>query len=230
MKKIIILFLSIFVLTGCSAEYNIVYENNILSENLNIISNKTDDIVNKTSSYYNRNYFIDYKLQLGDMNENEYIKNNGGIYNKTIIDEDNNYGLKLGYSYEKIEEYKNSSIVFNMFNDFYVNDNMIEASNIKNIFDNYNDLESVKIIFSSDKSIVSINADEELDGKYYWYIDKNNYKDKIISIRYQDNVESLIDNNGNFTGNIIKYIIMVLTIIVLISVIIIYEKIRKSNN
>ena len=94
MKKILILLNCIFLLTGCNAEYRLKYENNTFDESLTLVSHKEDSFVNYVNSNYNRNFFINYKLQLGDMSENEYISKYGGIYNKEIINEENNYGIK----------------------------------------------------------------------------------------------------------------------------------------
>lgn len=229
MKKILILFSYIFFLTGCSAEYNLIYEDNVFKEDLKLISSKNDKNINEINNNYNRNFFINYKLQLGDMSETEYINKYGGIYNKNIIDEDNNYGINLNYNYDKKENYLNSNIVFNLFEDFYVNENFIKASNIKNIFDSYDNLNSIKISFSTDKKVVKVNSDEEINGIYYWYIDKDNFKDKRIEIIMDESDEVLFSKDGYINGNVIKYILMGILILVLISIPIIYEKVRKSN-
>ena len=229
MKKIILLIIVLLTLTGCKAEYNLVYENDIFKEKL-VLTSLKNDIVDDVNVNYNRNYFVNYKLQLGDMSESDYISKYGGIYNKNIIDENNNYGMKLSYDFNNKEEYLNSSIVFNLFEKFYISSNLFEATNIKNIFDNYTNLEEIKVIYNTDKNIISRNDDEKIDGKYYWYINKDNYKNKEILIRYDENKDVLVDNDGYFTGNIIKYVLMFLAIVILIGIVIIYEKIRKSNN
>lgn len=231
MKKIILLVISIFILTGCSAEYNLIYENNIFKENFKVISPKEDNFVNNININYDRNYFVNYKLEFGDMSEIDYISKYGGIYDKKIIDENNNYGLELKYDYEKNDKnFLNSSIVHNLFEEFYVSDTSIRATKIKNIFENYDNLNEIKIVFTTDKKVVNTNYDEEKDGKYYWYINKNNYKDKSINIYLSDDEDSLLTNEGYLNGNIIKYILMILIIIILLSIVVIYEKVKKSNN
>jgi len=229
MKKIILLIITIFILTGCSAEYELIYENNYFNESLKLTSYKNESFINYVNTNYNRNYFINYKLQLGDMSETEYISKYGGVYNKKIINEENNYGIELGYNYDKKEEYINSSIVYNLFDNIYVNENIIRATNIKNIFESYDSLKEIKIVFSTDKNVISTNCDEEKDGKYYWYINNNNYKQKDIKIDLDENENKLLTSDGYLNGKIIKYILMFILIIVLISIPIIYEKVRKSN-
>lgn len=231
MKKIILLVLSIFILTGCSAEYTLIYENNIFKENLKFMSLKSDSFINNINNNYNRNFFVNYKLELGNMDESEYIRDYGGIYNKNIIDENNNYGLELKYDYDTTDNnYINSAIVYNLFEDFSVSDNIIRATNIKNIFESYDGLKEIKIVFSTDKQVIKINSDELKEGNYYWYINKDNYKDKNIEIYLSESENNLITSDGYLSGNIIKYILMGIVIVFLISILVIYEKVKKSNN
>lgn len=228
MKKIIVLLCISFILTACSAEYNLIYEDNVFKENLKITSLKNDTFVNEVNNNYNRNFFVDYKLQLGDMSEKDYISKYGGIYNKSIIDENDIYGLQLGYSYEN--NYQNSSIVLNLFEYIYIYDNVIKASKIRPIFDNYTNLNDIKIIFSTDKKIKDSNADEIKGNYYYWYITKDNYTNKEIKIELLNQEENLITTDGYLSGSVIKYIIMGIVIILLIFIPVIYEKVKKSNN
>lgn len=230
MKRIIVLLITLFIMTGCSAEYNLVYEDNVFEESLKVISTKEDSFVSEINNYYNRGIIADYTVQLGEMDEFEYISKYGGEYKKNIIDENNMYGLQLGYKYQKDEEYSNSSIVFNLFESIYIFDNKIEASNIRNIFNNYNNLSKITISFKTDKNVVNINSDEIKDNVYYWYINKDNYTNKQIEIELEEAGEELLDSDGYLTGNVIKYIIMFVVIMFLFSIIYVYEKIRKSNN
>lgn len=232
MKKIYILILSMFILTGCTAEYNLVYENNVLSENLKIESSKDSmfdgqSIVSLLEQQYNTKSLVNYKLQPGD----SVTENCEGctFYNKTIIDENNIYGININYNYEEKSEFSNSSIVYTLFENNYISDSFIEVSECKNVFNYYTNLDEIKVIFSTDKEVLETNADQELDGKYYWYINKDNYIDKEISIRLGSNPNEIVTEEGYLTGNIIKYVLMTLAIIVLISIVIIYEKIKNSN-
>lgn len=230
MKKIILLVCFIF-LTGCKAEYSIIYEDNNLSESLNVVSSFNDNnFKSLVNEYYNNSLFIvDYNIETGDMSNDEII-NKYSIYNKSIINKDGIYGLKLNYSYNVINDYKKSFIVHSLFDNFIINDNFFKAYDIKDIFLNYNDLEEIVISFKTDKKVESSNADIVENNIYYWNINKNNYKDKVINITF-DNSESnevnkILNNNSE---NIIYIILGVLGIGILISVLVIYEKVKKSN-
>ena len=62
-----------FILTGCNAEYNLIYEDNILKENLKVTSNKEESFINEINNYYSRDFIINYKLDIGDMSDSEYV-------------------------------------------------------------------------------------------------------------------------------------------------------------
>jgi len=229
MKKVIILLCCVFFVTGCSAEYELVYENDIFNESLKIISKRTENLINDINNSYNESYLVDYKIELGDMTEYEYISKYGKGYNKELIDVNDIYGFKLGYSYEKDNDYLNSAIVYSLFRDFTISDNFIKASKINNIFNVYPNLTEIIISFKTDNNVVETNADKTDNNVYYWNINRDNYANKNIYINYIKR-EVLITDEGYLTGNIIKYIFMGLGIIVLIAIPNIYEKVKKSNN
>ena len=232
MKKIYFLLISIFLLTGCNAEYNLVYKNNEFNESLKIITLKDDYFdysLTKSliDNYYNMSLLTNYKLQPGD----NIIENceECEFYSKELIDENNNYGININYNYKELNDLKNSSIIYTLFEKNYINENYIEARECKNIFDYYTNLNEVKVIFSTDKEVIESNSDQEIDDKYYWYINKENYQDKEILIKLGEKENEIINSDGYFTGNIIKYILMILAIIILISIVVIYEKVKNSN-
>lgn len=229
MKKIIMLLCCIFFITGCSAEYELVYENNSFKESLKIISKRTENLINDINNSFNGSYLVDYKIELGDMTEYEYISKYGKGYNKELIDENDIYGFKLGYSYEKDSEYVNSSIVHSLFRDFSISDNFVKANKINNVFNIYPKLDEITISFKTDNNVVETNADKIDNNVYYWNINRDNYANKNIYINYTKK-EELITEDGYLTGNIIKYVLMVLGIVVLISIPIIYEKVKKTYN
>lgn len=226
MKKLILIICFIF-LTGCKAEYNLVYENDKISESLNVVSNHEQSFKDLVNEYYNNLVLIvDYEIDTGDMNNSEIISKYP-TYNKSIISNDL-YGLQLGYIYNLQNDYKNSSIVHGLFNKFSVSDNYFKAYDIKDIFSNYPELEEIDITFKTDKIIESSNADSVKNGIYYWNINKDNYKDKVININFDNSVnKTVITINNN--RNLIYIILGILGIGLLITIVVIYEKVRKSN-
>ena len=149
MKKIILLLMIIFV-SGCSAEYNLEYSDNTYKESLFINGNKNEQIDDNLFSsiindYYNKNIIINYDADPGDI-KNEDFPLYYNVYNKKIID-DNRYGLLLNYNYENKDDYIKSTIVNELFYDVIVDNNYIEMKSIKDVFSNYDYLESITIKF-----------------------------------------------------------------------------------
>lgn len=235
MKKII-LFICFIFLTGCSAEYNLVYENNKVIESLNVLS-LPNDIVdgqifsNKVDSYYNNiNLIVDYKVEPGDMSESEIVAKYP-TYKKSLINNDGLYGLKLGYTYELKDDYSNSAIVYQLFNKVVINDNYFQANNIKDVFSNYPELDSINITFKTDKKVANSNADKVENNIYYWNINKDNFEGKSINVKFNNSlVEEENILNANNGWNLIYIILGIIGVGILISIIVIYEKVRKSNN
>lgn len=228
MKKILLAIIIVF-LTGCSANYELEYKDNKFTESLTTSSNINDDAYKEeVDNFYDNGYLLtDYLIQTGDMPFNDII-DSYSIYNKVLINDANNYGIKLFYSYENKEELINSNIVYNMFENFNINDDGISLYNTKNIFQKYLNLNNITISFISDKKIYDNNADEVKNNKYYWYINKDNYKDKNIRISFKKG-EILSQKNIVISDNNFKVGIYLFLIILLISFLVIFEKIRKSN-
>ena len=234
MKKICFLIFSVFFLTGCSAEYNLVYENGILSESLSVTSNKTDVIDGQSfdsliNNYYNNiNLLVDYTIQPGDANEEE-ILSRFDFYNKRILEENGKYGINLFYSYKERNDFEKSYIVYNLYDNANISDNYIQVHSIKDIFSSYPYLDGINITFKSDKKVECINADKVEDNVCYWYVNKYNYlNNKSIKVNFINNEETniLTANNG---WNIIYIILGIVGISLLIAFIVIYEKVKKSN-
>jgi len=234
MKKYFLLLLILLLTTGCRAEYNLVYENNELSESLDILSSKDTVYDNEKFSnlvddaYRNSNYLVDYNLQPGDIPEEDWDLY-ADVYNKKIINNDL-YGLNLSYKYTDNSYYTRSSIANSLFEKVVINDYNLKAYNIKNVFD-YNHLDEIVVIFRTDKYVKSSNSDEIKDGVYYWFINRNNYSDKNIDIKFdvEKNENEGIINDGYLTKNSIKFLFLILLLLVLISIYIIYKKIKNSN-
>ena len=230
MKKILLLIILI-ILTGCSANYEIDYSKNRFNESLTTSGNITDiNYKNEIDNYYLKSYLLtSYKIQTGDMAENE-ILSNYSIYNKELVNESNNYGLKLGYNYDNKDNYMESSIVYRLFSSFIIEDNYIKLDGIKNIFNSYSMLDNIKIIFSTDKYVSESNCDEVKNNKYIWYIDKNNYQNKFIEITLVSNkIEMYKKNMEKYSDKVVTFIIVVISIMGLLYILVIYNKVKKSN-
>lgn len=228
MKKIVMLFLTVILLTGCSAQYNLSYYDNIYSENLEILGVKDDSVfVSDIEENLGKVYVVDYTNDYGDMNEQDVI-NNYSTYNKTLIDENNKYGIKFNYDYKKEDNIINSNIINNLFDSVIINDNYINIYNSKNIFSYYDNLDNITIKFESDKNVKESNADEVKDNICYWYINKDNYENKDIRIIF-DNDSKFVSQYKKSVTTFLDYLIYIFLICMLILILVIYNKVKKSN-
>lgn len=228
MKRIVMLFLTVILLTGCSAQYNLSYYDNIYSENLEILGVKDDSVfVSDIEENLGKVYVVDYTNDYGDMNEQDVI-NNYSTYNKTLINENDKYGIKFNYDYKKEDNIINSNIINNLFDSVIINDNYINIYNSKNIFSYYDNLDNITIKFESDKNVKESNADEVKDNICYWYINKDNYENKDIRIIF-DNDSKFVSQYKKSMTTFLDYLIYIFLIFMLILILVIYNKVKKSN-
>jgi len=234
MKKILFL-LTFLLLSGCTAEYNLEYKNNVFSETFKVESKSTEYCADELcsyyyNSYYNNNICIDYyandeELAAG-VNLSKYK-----FYNKSIIDNNEIKGINLDYVFSDPVQYSSSFLSNSLFESVIVNDSKIQAYNIKNVFVNYPYLDEIVITFSTDKFVSNVNSDKVNDDKYYWYINKDNYKNKTIYVEFDEeaNLNNTFVDDGYLTWNSLKYILLMLIVVLLIIVLIVYEKVKNSN-
>ena len=234
MKKII-LILSFILLSGCTADYNIKYVDDKYYEEF-IVESDSNEFCGEElcSNYFNEYYKTNISINYLDSEEELAYSDDLSkytFYDKELINSNGKYGVLLKHDYELSSQYSSSYISRKLFNKIIVNENFFKADYINNIFLNYSYLDEITISFSTDKYVGSTNSDSEKDGVYYWYINKDNYKEKVINISF-DNESFEADkmvNDGYLTWNSIKYIFIFLIIILLVIILVIYEKVKKSN-
>lgn len=234
MKKIIVL-ISFILLSGCSAEYNLIYENNTFYETSSINTNHvelcgTELCETYFNEFYNSNISINYMDDAEELATNENL-NNFKFYEKKIINDINDYKINLNYNYDNETDYETSYIVHNLYDKVLITEDKMIFYEIKNIFEKYPYLTNITITFKTDKYIKKTNSDELKDDKYYWYINKSNYENKRIEIDFdkEKNDSNTFVKDNLLTSTFIKYFLIILVLIILFIIIIIYEKIKNSN-
>lgn len=230
MKKLCFLILSVLLLTGCNAEYNLVYENDVLNESFNASALKYELINGEAVSslvdrYYTVPLLVNYKLQPGDMNieECDFCE----FYNKSVINNNGLYGININYTFKEKGDIVNSSLVYTMFKNIEVTDKFIKASEGKNIFLNYDLLDEIVVNFRTDKKVIDVNADEIKDDEYYWYINENNYENKTIKIEFDSSIN--INEYNENVNSLIKYVFFGLGICLAFGIIFVIIKFSNSN-
>ena len=201
LKRIIFLIISMIMLSGCSAEYE-----------LNFVDAK-----------YNEKF-----KTIGSINDENYRNEIDVLNDKNVFNNDKGYGVILSYSYNSKDDYLKSSIIYSMFQGFNITDDEIYLYDPLNVFLTYPLLDDITISFKSDKKVYDNNADEVKNNKYYWYLNKDNYKDKNIRISFKKN-EMLSQKNIVISDKSFKFGMYIFLIILLIGVLVIFEKVKKSN-
>lgn len=210
--KRLLIIAFVILLTGCSGTYNLKFNDDLsIKEELN---------VEIPSSEENRQKTIDL------------FKNNN-ISNKKYKIVSSNSKIKIKYSedYTSIEDYIiNSNIYHLLFDniDYDKNDKYIEVD-AKGVLDlsnnsiykvNNYDVSLFQINLESSHKILSNNADQKEDNIYSWTLNSNT-KEKEINFKI----------STDYTKNRIISIVPLLLIglIIVISVIYVYNKTIKSN-
>lgn len=238
-KKISVLLVLIFLLTGCSATYNITIDNNTLSDEL-IIKNVKDKIYSDGMTYekliniyYNQNV-------ASNINTPGYPEINKKLdgytyYNKVLIDNDGMYGFKLNNTFS-LNDYKNSPLLleYNFKNIIISNNRILIKSNTSQgctLFDNYPYLDNILVNIITNYKVINNNADEIKDNTYTWFVNKNNFKNKEISIEIDKSdisYNTLLDEKES--NVLIVFLIGLVLTVIFVFGFYTYYKVKFSNN
>lgn len=180
--KLLLLVIILFSLTGCTFEYNIEIDTNTIKEE-NIIyipnSNKNNieqEVEKLVSSYTGPT-------------------NSLGMYEQSVIEKNNNFGMSYKKEYNKLYDY-NNSLSFSICYDNYklIKEEkkiVISTSKKFNCFNKYKELDNIIININSKLDVESSNADEINGNRYTWNINKSNADNKPINIVLKPNTEKV---------------------------------------
>lgn len=225
MKKIIMIFISVLLFSGCSVEYNLNIKNNKYIENIDIsnINLENYNILNNSQLAL----FSDTRKLTDTTSLEEY--NSYPKYDKKNTNKNNLY--KINYSYDfDMDNYTDSNAVKSCYEYFKITTNgnnvTLSTSNKFNCFNSYNELDKVTINITSYYGVVRSNADKVNGKTYTWEITKENASNKPILFEY-DNTKRNITLIDYFTDNIYLVILFGVLLFVVGPILIII--IRKNN-
>ena len=211
--KILLLFVVMLFLTGCSGTYNLKINSNLtVDESINIL------IPEEKTTYDNTvKIFKDNKI-----NKNKY----------KVVKTDNKVKIEYKESYSSIEDYIiNSKLYRNLFNniDYKNTDNEIKLSTESkldlsgknsNYIVNNNDISLLQINVESDYKVINNNADKKEKKVYTWVLNSNTNNKKIslaLDIKHKKN------------DYIQKIVLLLIATISIFGVITVLNKIKKSD-
>lgn len=226
MKKVKLLTLILFIIliTGCDGTYEIeIYKNKVTETTYAWYENSE---LNNVSAY--------------DKTQEIAIKydDNGDFLthdSKKEIKKDNLSGVKLIRNYKTITEFKEDSLILGScyiatsltnYEDYIT----LKTTQEFTCFNDIKEFENIEIKIKTNHKVKEHNADKKKGHTYYWYINKDNYKNKPISIKMDKD-----DYVFNYDNEIIKRLFLIIsvvggTVLVITFIYKIYTKNKKDVN
>lgn len=242
-KKKLLVLLSILLLTGCQAEYNIVIDENTVKEELLIYEtnmSKWSTIQGNNVLTYQQ-YQQTYKdapigVYYNDQNVDAEIGFNPDrkYYTINLIDDNNKKGLTFTNDFG-INNYADSYIIRNCFKHV----NILNQSNTISISTdselscmNYMDgIDKITINIKTNYEVLDTNATSVNDKTYTWVITKNNYTNSNIYMKINKLVKYNSSNNTKNDILVSNFQIMyaIIVIVFLLVGFLIYKIFKKNS-
>ena len=209
-KKIIILIILLLSVTGCTTDYNLIVEDDFITEN--IVA--TIPYTSNNQSTKEKKTKIEADNQVIPFLKNpQYVfdEKDGITYNKTVQkDKNNNYIVNLYYKYS-FNDYLKSKAYNRCFQESYINKE--KNGNIPIVFKGkfyclYGDKINVNI--TSSRKVLGNNADQVNGDTYTWVIDSSNMDNTDIQIVFSN---EKISNPSNIISLILVGIIIIIIIV-----------------
>ena len=196
-----ILIAFIFLLTGCTVNYDleitrdsideiVQFNENINSINDNILNSGILSYKNAIDNLYNlpQTVYVDADRNLYNVNE---ILEGVDYYSKKMNITEQIYSLEANFNHQ-INNYKKANTINKCYKNIAVlnkNDILTISTSRNNLcFEQYKNLDKINISVSineKDYKVISSNADKIENGKYYWEINRQNYSNKSILIELE---------------------------------------------
>ena len=213
MKKLLMISL-LMILTGCTANINI----KLNDSNLENIISLTEEADKVEALDIDMNHVEENKTLQIFADDLTIFENNANI-KRNFIDEDGEYGFRYiqNLPYEEMES---KSLIIDCYDEIKIEKNdtlkIITSEEFK-CFDEYVNLDEVKLTISSDYDLIDTNADVVGGKEYTWNINKDDINKPI-------KLELKINNNNK------NIFIPILIIILLIISTYIYFKKKQKND
>lgn len=224
-KKLLFLLFFIFLITGCTANYNVEIYNNEIRVNGKLLegdSSKWDYEIFGTPYHE----VIDWKTT-GD--ENSTIAD--GLFK---ISDKEGLGIGLKNTYKLSEDYENSPGIKACYKYFDVSENkkeIIFSTSVENTcFDVYPNLENITVKLKTNHKVVSSNASNVKGYNYTWYLTKENKDDSAILLTIKKN-EYIFNYENEFINKVIYIGVIIGIILGIGGIVYIYftNKTKKMN-
>ncbi len=234
-KKIILLFVTILITSGCEIEYNLEINKNDYKENTIVIGNILDASENLTELKSKVLYdeympkpiplFNDSPIQSESNEKLEDVE----YYEKADLADGNIVGVQFDGNFNGTN-IVNSTIINYAYGDFSIIDNektiSITTDKRFKLFEQQSNLDKVIINIKTDYAVTETNADEINNNIYTWIITKNNYTNKPINIIMDKGNAA----NSKITNASVELIIILGSVITVLVLIGLYMKLKTKQN
>lgn len=223
MKKIVILIIALFLVTGCSVKYNVVINEDLSVEEEAKLAGTEDlyKIYYKTTKKHVLENLLN--LQKDALDENNY--------HYELI-EDNEPYVIVNKKYDSVKEYIDNS---KLFNDYFDEIKYTEDKNIRKIETiGYNEddvdnperfvVEKLEIAITSSYVVKNHNAKDvnKTTNTYYYELDDENNK---ILLEYD--ISKKFNPNGELMQKLV--IAFIIIVVIWVTVVILTKKSKKNN-
>jgi hypothetical protein len=210
-KKILLVIGMVFLLTGCTASYELTYEDGVFSEHIVVkeLNTGNDDYLSITDVQNNPSL-----IKIDDNNSYKYNLSKDGEYDVLTLDFDyKDISLEKSLIYQECFEYK----MFEEKDDYYII--RLEGKTTCEY------LTSVDVVFKSDKVVINSNAEEkdEEEGIYKW----NDFTGGEIMLQVSK-VDTL-SKNGSYIEMIPWYVKLIISLVVGLIIFFVYKKIKRNQ-
>ena len=167
-KKIVVLFILSLFLCGCDVKYDLSIHNGKVSE---IVSIPYD--VKQRDAYAKDFYYdIDSMKKYGtEIKKDRFI-----LTNKKVLFENISSNFYFQNCFDNIDSFEDK--------EYY---NLGTSEGFKCMYYEQEDIDEIVITLNTFNKVTEHNADETKFGKYIWYFDKYNYKNKRIYFSVKKN-------------------------------------------
>lgn len=224
MKKIIVLIIAVFILSGCTVDYNLLIEDEKYVETIKV-NNLTQIEKSSKLNNYNIPIYINYELK----NAVSSLKEDGiNYYEKNNLTYTHEFNVKDFYrSYFVNSAYKDIFMVNYDDKEEETNKNIITIQTGYNL-DLFNDLENLKEItvrIKTNHKIKYSNGKEVENNTYEWVLNSSKTDNSVIFQIYKDEYITNYDNR-----TVKKALLIVAIAITIVSIGFIAYKIKNSKN
>jgi hypothetical protein len=232
-KKVFILIVLVLLMTGCTAEYNLVIEDDTYKENITIVGETSNEINSFSGPYYYPTDKEEYENMPDYIDEKTFDK----VYKYQLT------GNKLTFTNDfTSDEFVNSlgaSKCYNTVNVFNQSGNTIISTSQKNsCFTTYPMLNQIKVTITIDKPVVSSNATSVNGSTYTWLFNRDGKEDKSINLVFENatslppssNSQKVVDSTEEFLDKYGLYIFLGVLIILILFGYAAFNKMKEKNN